>query len=154
MPISIRWPNDVLLGDKKICGILTEAKNGAVVVGIGINVATDPKALPDTATSLAEKVSDTFDPKSVRHFLALDLTAAVCRKFDGWYDVWTAQGFAPIRQALRPWMGHLGGLVRLKTGAGDTEGQAADLDESGRLLVRLDSGVVHAFDAGEVTLLR
>ena len=143
--ISIRWPNDVLLNGKKVAGILTEAKNGAVIVGIGINVTTDPKDLPDTATSLAASGA-ACDP--------YHLTAALCRKFDGWYDIWTAQGFAPIRESLRPWMSHVGGLVRLTTGASYVEGQAMDVDEQGRLLVRLDSGVIRAFEAGEVTLLR
>lgn len=142
---SIRWPNDVLLDGKKVAGILTEAKNGAVVVGIGINVTTDAKDLPDTATSLSTSGA-ACDPYR--------LAAMLCSRFDGWYDVWTAQGFAPIRQALHPWMSHMGELVRLQTGASQTEGQATDLDDSGRLLVRLDSGIVKAFEAGEVTLLR
>lgn len=164
--VSIRWPNDVLIDGKKVAGILTEASTARdprstnheprpyVVLGIGINVTTDPKDLPETATSLQAALTSSY-PRSTIHdpLDPLALTAMVCRKLDGWYDVWTAQGFAPIRQALRPWMSHLGGLVRLKTGSSSqAEGQATDLDESGRLLVRLDSGITRAFDAGEVTL--
>ena len=142
--ILIRWPNDILLDGKKVAGILTEAKDGAVVVGIGINVTTDPKDLPDTATSLAAcgAACDLYQ-----------LAAELCRKFDGWYDIWSAQGFVPIRKALRPRL-NLGALVRVIAGGSQVEGQATDVDEQGRLLVRLDSGLVHAFDVGEVTLLR
>ncbi len=78
---------------------------------------------------------------------------AICRHLDRWYDMWTADGFTPIRHALRPWL-TLGHLVRLTAGPSQTEGQAAGLDESGRLLVRLDAGTIRAFEAGEVTLLR
>ena len=143
--VSIRWPNDILLDGKKVAGILTETStHHYVVVGIGINVATDPKDLPDTATSLAASGA-ACDP-----YL---LTAALCSKLDGWYVVWTAQGFAPIRAALRPWL-NMGGVVRLTTGDSQVEGQATDVDNRGCLLVRLESGVVRTFEAGEVSLLR
>lgn len=171
LPISVRWPNDILIDGKKVAGILAETSvqraafsgqqktadsaQNCVIVGIGINVSTDSQHLPDTATSLQKALRSSSTLHAARSTLEpLALVSEVCRKFDGWYDVWTAQGFAPIRQALRPWMSHLGGLVRLKTGSSQAEGQATDLDESGRLLVRLDSGVTRAFDAGEVTLLR
>ena len=53
---AIRWPNDLLLGGKKVAGILAEGQSHslrpAVVIGIGINVSTDPRELPETATSL------------------------------------------------------------------------------------------------------
>ena len=143
---SVRWPNDVLIGEKKVCGILTEARHGAVVIGIGINVSTDPAHLPDPATSLKAVGAPACDP--------CRLTAALCRQFDQWYDVWTARGFDPIREALRPRMALFGQPVHLTAGSEHLEGTATDLDESGRLLVRLDSGLMRAFEMGEVTLLR
>lgn len=149
--VSIRWPNDILLDGKKIAGILTEARDGAVVVGMGINVTTDPKDLPETATSLEKMVPGSERTRGAWHLFSL--VAAVCTKFDAWYDVWTAQGFPPIREALRSWL-NFGGIVRLTTGGSQVEGQALDVDEEGRLLVRLESGVMRAFEAGEVMLLR
>src|SRR3990167_2704863 len=47
---TIRWPNDVLIEQKKVCGILVEARAGAVVIGIGMNVTTDPLDVPEHAT--------------------------------------------------------------------------------------------------------
>ena len=143
---SIRWPNDVLIDGRKVAGILVEAKAGVAIVGIGINVTTQPRDLPETATSLAAVGANAPD---VYH-----LTGLLCQRFEVWYDAWTTQGFAPIRDALRPWMGLFGQVVHVTAGTAKFEGTAQDLDEHGRLVVRLDSGVLRAFEVGEVTLLR
>ena len=143
---SIRWPNDLLIKERKVGGILTEAKDGAVVTGIGINVTTDPISLPDGSTSLVAE--------GAGHVKWEDLVTGLCRRFETRYDTWTMDGFAPIREALRPWIGLFGHPVHLTAGTQRLEGTAQDLDEQGRLVVRLDSGVRRTFDAGEVTLLR
>lgn len=143
---SIRWPNDILIDQKKLGGILVEAKAGAVIVGVGINVTTDASALPQTAISLSTVVHQRLHPHQV--------TGAFWRRFAVWYDVWSRQGLAPIREALRPWMGLFGQVVHIAAGTQRLEGTAQDLDEQGRLVVRLDSGVQRAFEMGEVTLLR
>ena len=143
---SIRWPNDLLLREKKVGGILTEARDGAVVVGIGINVSTDPARLPEGSTSLAAEGG--------AHVSREDLLAGLCRRFFAWYDVWTKQGFGPIRDTLRPWIGLFGQVVHLTAGTDRFEGTASDLDESGRLVVRLDSGLQRSFEMGEVAQLR
>jgi len=162
LSLSIRWPNDVLVDGKKVAGILTEASvqrtadsvQDYVVIGVGMNVSTDPRELPDTATSLRVALGSSYPLNAVRSTLdPMALAAALCTKLDGWYDIWTAQGFAPIREALRPWL-NVGAIVRLTMGDSEVEGQATDIDDLGRLVVRLESGVVQAFEAGEVTLLR
>jgi BirA family biotin operon repressor/biotin-[acetyl-CoA-carboxylase] ligase len=146
---SIRWPNDVLMNNRKVAGILVEARASGVVVGIGINVTTKREALPASATSLeAEMLPETRPPDPYR------LTGALCRHFETWYRMWSAEGFAPIRTALRSWMSALGQPVRLAVGSQENEGTIQDLDELGRLLVRLDSGIIKQFEMGEVTLLR
>ena len=175
---SIRWPNDLLLGEKKVAGILVEVRSGLraqgsparllpepgraspqpptlfAAIGIGINVTTGPGELPDTATSLLAHFPRNSSLVTRHSSLAHALTGAVCGRFTAWYDVWAAQGFGPIREALRPWIGIFGHPVQLTAGSDRFEGTASDLDESGRLLVRLDSGLMRQFDMGEVTLLR
>ena len=149
---SIHWPNDVLLNDRKVCGILVEARGrfprpvSHVILGVGVNVTTDPAQLPAGSTSLAAS--------GAAHCSQEDVVAGLCRRFAAWYDRWTHDGFGPIRETLRPWMGLFGRPVRIASGAHRYEGVASDLDESGRLLVRLDSGLPRAFDMGEVTLVR
>ncbi len=164
----VRWPNDLLLDGKKVVGILVEAKTNVqrsadsvqrieeplnairstlyAVVGVGINVGTKPSDLPETATSLAAEGGKNLEP--------FHLTARLYRRFLRWYDVWSAEGFAPIREALRPQMALFGEIVHITAGNERFEGTASDLDEAGRLIVRLDSGMMRAFEMGEVTLLR
>ena len=142
----VRWPNDLLLGGKKLAGILTEARNGVVVIGIGINVTTPPSELPDVATSLDAAGGKNLDP--------LHLTVRVYRRLFRWYDVWAGDGFAPIREALRPQMALFGEPVHISAGTERFEGTASDLDEAGRHVVRLDSGITRQFEMGEVTLLQ
>jgi len=143
---SIRWPNDLLLGGRKAGGILVEARGRAVVVGVGINVTTEVGRLPLSATSLVAE--------GASHCSLPDVLAGLCRRLNHWYDVWTAEGFPPIREALRPWMGHFGQVVHVTAGTTELQGTAQDLDEQGRLVVRLESGLLRAFEVGEVALLR
>ena len=143
---TIRWPNDLLLGEKKVSGILVEVKHGAAIIGVGINIAADPSALPPEATSLA---ASGMTPCAIE-----DVIVGFCRRMSQWYARWTREGFAPIREALRPWMGLFGKVVHIRAGSQEFEGTAMDLDERGCLLVRLDSGLLRAFEMGEVTLLR
>ena len=163
LPLSIRWPNDVLLDGQKLSGILTEAKSGTArrlhaVVGIGINVTTAPQDLPPGAISLAQRITPAPD--------RLALTGALFHRFERAYQQWNAAGFAAVRHALLPWIGLFGKLVTININqstvhspqstvleGGQIQGQAIDIDESGRLVIRLDSGVVRAVDAGEVSLL-
>jgi BirA family biotin operon repressor/biotin-[acetyl-CoA-carboxylase] ligase len=164
---AIRWPNDVLLDGRKVAGILIETHAGsrlqaqgsrqlprasipepraAVIVGIGINVTSDPLELPEGATSLGAM------SEAAPHDRA-QVLATVCRELHTWYDAWQRAGFVSVREALRPLIG-LGRVVHVRTSLATCEGTAADLDEIGRLVVRLDSGILRAFDAGEIALLR
>ena len=144
---TIRWPNDVLLDDRKVAGILVEAKSNVVILGIGINATTSVDQLSHGATSLITAgASPEVDPDHV--------VGHLCHRVETWYDEWVSRGFGKIREALRPWMGLFGQPVHISAGSEHFEGTASDLDEAGRLLVRLDSGIVRAFEMGEVSLLR
>jgi biotin-(acetyl-CoA carboxylase) ligase len=192
---SIRWPNDVLVKGHKLAGILVEAKNGAVIVGIGVNVSCAPADRPaagpascGTSSVGNPAVADTSSPAGIEPARSparmvparsqatslaacgvsgldpCEVAGGLCRSVRAWYDVWTAQGFGQIREALRPYIHMFGQMVRMTTdqrGADSVqrignmvEGQAVDIDEAGRLVVRLDSGLLRAFSMAEVTLLR
>jgi len=144
---TLKWPNDVLVGERKLCGILSEAvatpTGLAAVLGIGINVAltADQLAVP-TATSLRLEGSDAA---------ADAVAAAVLVALDRWYARWDAG--ASLVADYRERCGTLGRRVRVEVPGGAVEGLAEDVDEEGGLVVRTDAGV-RTFAAGDVVHLR
>jgi BirA family biotin operon repressor/biotin-[acetyl-CoA-carboxylase] ligase len=151
---SVRWPNDLLLEGRKLAGILTESRNGAVVLGIGINITTAQCDLPEGAVSLADRLPGGAAPDVRAPDFPPALIAAVCERLAYWYGLWSRKGFADIHAALRPLMALFGRPVHVTTGSDYFEGTAQDLDERGRLVVRLDSGIQRTFEVGDVSLLR
>ena len=140
---QIKWPNDLLLNGKKIVGILC---------GIGINLAQpqsyfDAAGLPN-GTSLelqGAKVDLSADPA----WLAEGLTDF---GFDRNMYVFARDGFAPFREEYKAACINLGRRVTFDLpDGGQGAGEAVDVDEEGRLVVRTDSGEVHVF-TGEVSV--
>lgn len=144
--VRLKWPNDVLVEGRKLAGILLESgahRDGGLwmAVGIGINLAHHPGDAERPATDLT------------RHGGALEPEAAVeilAQRFDHWRGVWSAQGFAPIREA---WLSRAWGLGERCTARleGETvEGVFADLAEDGALRLDLPSGARRFISAGDV----
>ncbi len=139
----LKWPNDVLLGGRKIAGILLESRIGSeplVVVGIGVNLNQRrfPPELAGQATSAALATGGPVDPEAV-------LTALLAA-FDGWRGRLEAEGFAAIRAR---WLG-LSDTVGRQVSADGQVGQAVDLDLDGALVLESPSGRRRVV-AGEVT---
>jgi BirA family biotin operon repressor/biotin-[acetyl-CoA-carboxylase] ligase len=126
----VKWPNDVLVGDRKLAGVLAEAVlPGAVVLGIGLNVTTRAEELPPdvAATSLAIEGARTTD-RSV-------LLRALLRALAGSYDAWQLDP-GPQRDAYRAACSTIGRRVRLELPDGATvTGRADEVDAAGRLVV-------------------
>jgi BirA family biotin operon repressor/biotin-[acetyl-CoA-carboxylase] ligase len=130
----VKWPNDVLVGERKVAGLLSEAVDGAVVLGVGLNVTTRPEELPDErATSLAQVGARTTDRDT--------LLRAVVRQMS----------FTPEdRASYRVLCATLGRRVQLSLPGGAlVEGEAEAVDDDGRLVV---DGSPYA--AGDVVHLR
>jgi BirA family transcriptional regulator, biotin operon repressor / biotin---[acetyl-CoA-carboxylase] ligase len=137
----IKWPNDVLVGDRKVAGILAEGRpqEGWAVLGIGVNVAVRVRDLPAELHATAGTLGR--GPADVEPFLT-SLLAELER----------ALALAPERM-LESWRSRdalLGRPVRWSGG----EGTAAGIDGEGRLVVELAGGGRTALDAGEVHLQR
>jgi BirA family transcriptional regulator, biotin operon repressor / biotin---[acetyl-CoA-carboxylase] ligase len=138
---QIKWPNDVLLDDRKVAGILAEGRpqDGWAVLGIGVNVALRIEDLPpelhDTAGTLGLEPAD-LEPTLERLLAALERTLAL--------DEATLLEAYRARDALR------GREVSWATG----RGRAAGIDGEGRLVVELPEGGRTALGAGEVHLER
>jgi BirA family transcriptional regulator, biotin operon repressor / biotin---[acetyl-CoA-carboxylase] ligase len=138
---TIKWPNDVLLGGRKVAGILAEgrAHEGWVVLGIGLNVAVRPRDLaPDVAAHAAGLGLEPADVEPVLVALLAALTARFAQQPDA------------ILAAYRERDALVGHEVRWQHGSG----VAAGVDGAGRLLVDRTDGDRIALEAGEVHLLR
>lgn len=147
--VAVKWPNDVLVEGRKICGILAEATAGAVVVGAGVNTAMTVEQLPvPTATSFAVLGVDADDDQLLAGYLeALDrhLSALVATE-----DA-VASG---LHGAVTDRCATLGKAVRVSMPAGRiVEGVATAIDAEGRLLV-MSEGEEHAISAGDVVHVR
>jgi len=154
---ALKWPNDVLVGDRKLAGILAEQApdEDAVVIGVGLNVALPEAALPVSpaglpATSLRVEGADVAREP---------LLVEILRALERWYLAFTADP-DPARSGLlaqyRADCATLGRQVRVELPAGRAlSGTAEDIDPSGRLLVR-PAGASSAtpVSAGDVIHLR
>lgn len=144
----IKWPNDILINNKKIAGILTELKAETdkikfVIVGLGVNVKTSLKDLPEAAGSL-EGLTD-------KKITRVEIAGSIISEFDGLYQQFVNREFKTILTEAKNYSITLGSRVKVKTIEEEFEGQAVDIDETGALVIRLDSGFNKAVLAGDVT---
>lgn len=129
----LKWPNDVLLGEGKLAGILLEAlPGGALAVGFGVNLAVAPEAgaLEAGALPAAALTELTGAPVPPERFL--DLLAAA---WAPWEDRLAVYGFAPLREAWLARAARLGQRITARTGAEVLTGTFETIDESGRLIL-------------------
>ena len=153
--VGLKWPNDVRIGGRKVCGILTEmrmagGKIDAIAVGIGMNVnitgaGFDP-ALRDTATSLREETGSELS--------RADVALLLYDRFEKWYEIFLGKGFAAVREAwlARSEMG--GRRIRVLFGDQTEEGVVAGIDLDGALLLTGENGTVRRVTAGDATILK
>jgi BirA family transcriptional regulator, biotin operon repressor / biotin---[acetyl-CoA-carboxylase] ligase len=134
---EIKWPNDLLMGDRKLAGILAEAEHDAVVVGVGMNVASAPPG----AVSV--------DEAARRPVARGELLGAILEDLEGWY-----RDLPSVAAAYRLACGTIGKLVRVELPGGAVAGQAEGVDDRGHLLVRREDGSVLDVAAGDVVHVR
>ncbi len=155
IPISIKWPNDLIVNDKKIGGILTEIKADIdkiflAIIGIGININLDLEDLPDdireTATSIKILTGE--------HFCRTTVVIEILREIQRWYDILLSNGKTDL---LLQWQLHtstIGRRVRVKIGNDVFKGVAETIDSEGLLILRLPDNSFMKVNAGDITMLR
>ena len=150
---EIKWPNDVLIAGKKICGILTEASIAgkhvnAIVVGIGINADFDLEDLPynlrRSATTLKEILG--------KHVNREKLICALLKEFEECFELFEKGKIERLLDEWREMAGFLGKRIEVKSFRENWVGKAIDIDESGALIVELDNGVRKKVLSGDVTV--
>lgn len=148
-PLRLKWPNDVLLGDAKLGGILLESRTGtavdmpAVVIGIGLNLARAPADLGRPVASLANAGIDTAPAQAL---------AALAWAMAEWLAQWRdGVGFQTIRSAWLERAMPLGGPISVRLGSDLISGTFLGIDEMGAL--RLDTqGGERRITAGDVLI--
>jgi BirA family biotin operon repressor/biotin-[acetyl-CoA-carboxylase] ligase len=142
LPARIKWPNDVLLADEKVAGILAEAREGAVVLGIGVNVDQAREQLPPGAASLRTATGRRWSREAVLDALLDTLGER--------YEQWLAGGLAAVHGELA----RRDALRDTRVTVDGAPGTARGIDRDGRLQVELDAGGRRVVESGEVRVAR
>lgn len=150
--IGIKWPNDLVINGKKICGILTEMslQNGRIdqiLIGVGINVKKQ-----DFALELSEKATD-LETQWGQEVSRAELLSAIMKAFEEAYETFLdTEDLSMLQEFYNARLVNLRREVRVLDPKGEFEGKAEGINESGELLVRLADGRLTAVYAGEVSV--
>lgn len=150
--IKIKWPNDVVCGGKKICGILTEMSLEQdyihyVIVGIGINVSTT--SFSDEISAVATSVYKESGVKPAR----AEIIALVMKHFEALYTEYEkVQDLAPFEKEYNDRLAGIGSRVRVLDPKGEYEGISRGINSTGELIVEKDDGEAVNVYAGEVSV--
>jgi BirA family biotin operon repressor/biotin-[acetyl-CoA-carboxylase] ligase len=139
----VRWPNDVLVGGRKVAGILLEGHEDAVVCGIGVNVSQTEAALPRDARTPAASLRTLTGREQDRAALLVLLL----ERLESRYDTWLAGGLAPMLPELDRRNVLRGREVRV----GENTGSAGAITERGQLTLTHADGTTTLVVSGEVT---
>lgn len=125
----IKWPNDIVVSGKKVCGILTEKKNERVAVGIGLNVngGKFDGELCDKATSLFIESGKTFERE--------ELIGLIADEFDSAYKLLNERGFSGLKGDYKKMCVTLGKKIRVELPLTSYEAFAVDITDGGELLI-------------------
>jgi len=143
--VQIKWPNDVVVGARKLAGILVESRLrgsrlDAIVVGVGVNVRM--RAIPEEIHRVATSLALLSDPSPSREELLVDILAELEPRF----STFSAEGLDPLLVELREYDALFGTRVT----AGSVHGTAAGIDRDGALLIRDPTGRTTRVTAGSV----
>jgi BirA family biotin operon repressor/biotin-[acetyl-CoA-carboxylase] ligase len=150
IPLTYKWPNDVLLGGRKVAGILLEAESGPagaealdwLILGLGVNVASFPPDTEFPATSLkSEGETEVTVEMLLENF---------SRYFLEWANTWLDEGFGAVRQAWLARAKGVGTEIGVRLPNATLRGTFRDLDADGALLLAQTGGAVRRITAGDV----
>jgi len=150
---EIKWPNDILLGGKKVAGILTELNAELdrvkyVILGMGVDVNLNPSEFPedlrDQATSLKAELG--------RAVPRAELAVAILRELDADYARLALGGFSTVADEWESHCSTIGRDVAIMIGEREVRGRAEALGEEGALLVRTEHGHLEPIVGGDVTI--
>lgn len=146
--LGIKWPNDILLNEKKVAGILIEMVDNAVIIGIGINlnITEFPAELINTATSIFLETKKRFDKMMIYNDL--------CRELDYAYELLRKDKVNEILQKWRNYTVMFGKTVSIETSDRVITGRVIDIGANGALILSLPDGKIEKVMAGECRIIK
>jgi len=154
LPARIRWPNDVLIEERKVSGVLVEnigadADGRWFVIGIGVNVNVAREAfspeLRDTAASISEFICGRADRALIAR--------AILRRLDFWWEMLKAGQLQRLSETCRRLSALMGRFVTVESGGKRYTGRVVDLDQQYGLVLQLSGGPTRVFAPGQTTLI-
>jgi BirA family biotin operon repressor/biotin-[acetyl-CoA-carboxylase] ligase len=142
LSVQIKWPNDVMLRRRKVAGCLAEGRDGAVVLGIGVNVNQTSEELPEGAGSLRTLTGREWDRE--------ELLASLLHDLDRRYAEWRPSGLDAVYEGLAP----RDFLRGRRVSVNGTSGVASKIDRAGRLEIEVGHGERVTVESGEVSYER
>ncbi|MBQ9694388.1 MAG: biotin--[Kiritimatiellae bacterium] len=140
---GLKWPNDVLIGDRKVCGILCEAQTSSrgiegIIIGIGINTGVVPEAVAYRAVGVSGNVN------------RLELLAKVLAGFEALYARWQRAGLKALRAELDACDCKVGKPISVKMSEEPTCGLSRGIQDDGALLLEHEDGTLQPIFCGEI----
>ncbi len=155
LAVSIKWPNDLMIADKKAGGILTEVrfepdKIKVAVIGIGINVNIEKKDFPDEIKNIATSLKE----ETGQAYARSNIIVLLLKEIEAWYKLLMKKGRGPLLEEWNELSCTIGKRVTVSSSKEVFAGKAEGIDEEGLLMIRLQSGVLKKVTAGDVTILK
>jgi len=148
---QIKWPNDILINEKKVCGILTEMSAELdminwVVLGIGINVNIDHREFPQDIQENTISLKETLDKEVLR----VKLVQAFLQEFEKYYEKLKRKEFPSILREWKLYSHTLGKKIRLDMGEKVVTGEAVNINEEGAMILKKEDGELIKIISGTV----
>lgn len=153
--LGIKWPNDILINGKKVCGILTELSAEAdrtewVVLGIGLNVNHQQEDFPDDLKPSATSLKLSFGESG--HFIRSQIASDIINELEDVYLSFLQKGPAWVAQEWKKHNVTLGKRVNLITANETLQVDVLDITKDGQLIVKYDDGTTGTILSGEISL--
>ena len=154
---QIKWPNDVLIGSKKVSGILTEmsTQNMTIeymVVGIGMNVNITEKDMDDNIKNIATSLL--IESEKTNGSTALidrnRLIASILNKFDKYYEMFLSTGLSSVLGYYQKYFAMMGKTIEINVKDRRVEGQVVGIDSKGALLLKTGENELEKIVSGEI----
>lgn len=147
LDIKLKWPNDILIDGKKICGILLETikfqNKQFVIIGIGVNLSKTPNVQDQAVTSLKKEANI--------QTLPAEFTSGFIRQFDTEYCQWRQDGnFNKIREEWKKLAYNLHQNVTINNGNTNISGRFHDIDDHGAIILKTSNGQMVTINHGNL----